>query len=117
MHVWKRTPGVDLFSSRIFVPMSRLKLWNYIYRPPVPLCPSHRRRRRLPDSPYVPSSVPSSVLCPSAPVRSVFFVRPLSFRLVVKDSIDLIGNLRSAQRKPDSSFKVDKKYGGNEGTT
>ena len=61
------------FYVRILVPMSYLKLWNYIYiyivRPSVPSCPSRRRRRR-----------PLSV----RPVRPVVVVRPLSVRPVVR---------------------------------
>ena len=57
------------FYDRILVPMSYLKLWNYMYRPSVPSCPSRSRRRRPPSVRPV--------------VRPVVVVRPLSVRPVV----------------------------------
>ena len=82
MRVWKRRPWSTHWDIRILVPISYLKLWNYIYRPSVPLCPSSHRR---PSSSVLCPSVPSSsVLCPSVPARPVVVVHPMTVRPVTR---------------------------------
>ena len=80
------------FYVRILVPMSYLKLWNYIYRPSVPSCPSRRRRRRRRPLSVRPSRRPSrrrrpSSVRPSRRPSRRRRRRPLSVRPSVPSSV------------------------------